>query len=181
MQFRFHAAVILHPFAVGVGIAVESIGVGVELDVLKLAQDDTFHHLLHILVLIGKLDVRPYLCAGVASPHGVDVARVDKGVGGAVGALFVVHGGIEGVGETVFKHPCQIRTVFKQFLDFLDLFLYGLGAEQPLFHLGPFRYIEGVYSNRFNVLLSKFLLDGRSLGRRSRSRERQPAGYSCRL
>ena len=108
MQSGLHAAVVAHPAALLGEVAVERIGVRVVLDVLELTQDDTLNHLLDILVLLGKLEIGPYLGCRVAAPHGVDVAGIDKGVGVAVGVFLVVHGGVEGVGETVLKHPGEI-------------------------------------------------------------------------
>ena len=136
VEFGLHAAVVFHPSAVGVGIAVEGVGVGVETDVVELAQDDAFEHLLQVLVLVGKLQVGPYLSAGIASPHGVNVAGVDEGVGRAVAVLGIVDGGVEGVGEAVLKHPGQIRTVLEQFLYLLNLLLDDVRPEEPFFGRG---------------------------------------------
>lgn len=46
--------------------------------------------------------VGPYLCGAIAQPHGIDVAGDNIGIGLTIDG-FVIHGGIEGVGEAVFE------------------------------------------------------------------------------
>ena len=155
-----HAAVVAHPAALLGEVAVERIGVRVVLDVLELTQDDTLNHLLDILVLLGKLEIGPYLGSRVAAPHGVDVA----GVGVAVGVFLVVHGGVEGVGETVLKHPGEIGRVLQTLLHVLDALLDDLGTEEAFLDSRALGYVGCGDGYGVDILLSELFLVYRSLG-----------------
>ena len=133
VEFGLHSAVVLHPASIRIRVAVEGVGVGVETDVVKLPQDNALDHFLQVFVFVGKLQVGPYLCSGIPPPHRMDVTRVDKGVGGSVAVLGVVHGGVKGVGEAVLKHPGQIRAVLEQFLHLPDLLFDDVRPEESFF------------------------------------------------
>lgn len=164
VQSGLHAAVVAHPAALLGEVAVERIGVRVVLDVLELTQDDTLNHLLDILVLFGKLEIGPYLGCRVAAPHGVDVAGIDKGVGVAVGVFLVVHGGVEGVGETVLKHPGEIGRVLQTLLHVLDALLDDLGTEEAFLDSRALGHVGRGDGYGVDILLSELFLVYRSLG-----------------
>lgn len=106
MHVGDHLGVVAHPFAAGRAV-IEGVGVRVEDNALELASDHALDHHLELLVAVGQPHVGPHLGAGVAKPHGVDVAGVDKRVVLALGVLTVMYGSVESVGEAVLKHPHQ--------------------------------------------------------------------------
>ena len=105
VQLRLHVGHIVSPHAVRFGLAVERIGVGVDVDALQLAAYHTAQHLLQLAVALSQLHVGPHLRCRVAQPHGVYVARVDEGVLLAVRCIGEVDGGVERVREAVLEHP----------------------------------------------------------------------------
>ena len=107
-------------------------------------------HSLQLGVVGRQLNVRPHLCAGVAQPHGVDVARVDEGVVLAVGVLAVVHRGVEGVWEAVAEHPCQ-TFVGEHGLHLGYLALDALRGEQTLGRVGTLAYVFAVDDGGFGL------------------------------
>ena len=111
---------------------VEGVGVRVDADQGELAVDHAGEHVPKMLVLIGKLDVRPDLRTGVPQPHGVDVTGVDECPEVAVFVLAEVDSGVQGVRVAVGEHPGEAR-VFQDALHLGDLVLDGLGAEKTLF------------------------------------------------
>jgi hypothetical protein len=86
------------------GFYVEGVGVRVDEDALELAVDDAGDHPAEAFVLIDKSQIRPYLGAGIAQPHGRDVTGIDIGVGAAVFVLGVMDGGVQGVREAFPEH-----------------------------------------------------------------------------
>ena len=112
MQFRLHVGAVACPLVVLYGTHVEGVGIGVDVDALELTQDDAAHHLLKLSVFVAILHIGPNLSAAVAEPHGVDVASVDESVVLAV----KMGGGVDGVGEAVLKHPCQVSIVLEKLL-----------------------------------------------------------------
>ena len=131
MQFGLHVGVIALPGAVGIGLLVEGVGKGVNIDAFELSQDDTGEHPLQMLVLGGQLYIGKHLCARVSQPHRVNVTRIYKGVGIAFAVGFgVVYRSVKGVGEAVDKHPCQAH-IRELCYNLLNLLLDGIGAEQP--------------------------------------------------
>ena len=131
MQFVFHVGHVALPFTSAKnGFHVEGIGKRVYVDAGKLTVDDASHHLFQVSILIGQLYVRPNLSARVTQPHGVDIARIHKGVGLARQSILAeVHGSVQGVGETVAEHPRQLG-VFQPGLHLLDGPFYGIRTEQ---------------------------------------------------
>ena len=79
-------------------------------------------------VVSAKLYIRPHLGAGIAQPHGVDVAGVHKG---ETGFLIKMNGGVQRIGEAVLEHPAQLG-IGKLRSHFGNLGLYGLGHKQPV-------------------------------------------------
>ena len=59
-------------------------------------------------VLRRQFQVRPNLRRGISQPHGGYVSGVNEGVVLAILVLGVVDRGVQGVGETVLKHPAQL-------------------------------------------------------------------------
>ena len=104
------------------GTHVEGVGIRVDTNTLQLAQDGAPHHLTDLHVVLGKLHVGPHLGTGVAKPHGMDVAGIDKGVVIAF-AVGIMYGSVKCVRETVLEHPCQVRRVLQKFLHFGNLLL----------------------------------------------------------
>ena len=89
---------------------------------------------LHSAVVLHPASIRIRVAVeGVGVGVETDVARVDKGVGGSVAVLGVVHGGVKGVGEAVLKHPGQIRAVLEQFLHLPDLLFDDVRPEESFF------------------------------------------------
>ena len=131
VQFGLHIGIVGHPVTLGVRLLVESVGIGIDVDALELAENHAGEHLLQFRILVGQFHIGEHLRAGVSQPHGVDVARIDEGVGITIGILRVVHGGIDGVGEAVDEHPCQSQ-VGELADNLLDLLLYGLRAEEAV-------------------------------------------------
>ena len=138
------------------GVHVEGIGVRVDEDAFELAVDDARDHLPEGVVLAHEGEVGPDLGAGVAEPHGRDVAGVDVGVGPSVLILGVMDGGVQGVREALPEHLLQLgmgnlrgdgfrgridgwgdegallhgRTVGVQFRGFFLLFRLGRAGDQ---------------------------------------------------
>ena len=87
-----------------------------------MAIDDPGDHVAEILILGGELYVRPDLGAGIAEPHGRNVACVDEGTEIPVLIFPEMDGGVEGVGEAIAEHPAEFR-IGEQGLDFGYLFI----------------------------------------------------------
>ena len=132
MQVRRHRGVVALPLTAS-RPKVECIGIRVDTDTLELAQDSAPYHLAQFLVGLGKRHIRPHLRTGVSQPHGMDIARIDKGVVIAVLCSRIMDGRIERVGEAILKHPRQIRCIAKQGFHFLDFLFYGFRGKQALF------------------------------------------------
>ena len=128
---RVHVGEVRIPLAARRAV-VEGVGVRVDADQGELAVDHAGEHIPKMLVLIGKLDVRPDLRAGVPQPHGVDVTGVNEGPEVAVVVLAEVYGGVKGVRVAVGEHPGE-ALVLQDALHLGDLVLDGLGAEKTLF------------------------------------------------
>ena len=91
-----------------------------------------------MLVLPGEPEIWPDLGSRIAQPHGVDVSSVDKSTWIAVFVLAEMHGGIEGVRETVLEHPAQLG-VGELRSDLGDLGFHCFGHEKAVSHCGPAR------------------------------------------
>ena len=105
MQFRFHVGEVGHPFPSD-STVVESIGIRIDIDAFKLPADHSFKHFFQFRIFICQLYVRPDLCSGITQPHGMNIACVNKSVGLAI-CCAVMNGCFQGIGETIFEHPCQ--------------------------------------------------------------------------
>ena len=135
-----HLRVVGLPLAAG-GADVEGVGVRVDGQAEELAADGALQHLAYELVFAGQAQVGPHLGTAVAQPHGVDVTRIDEGVGMPVLIGFrEMDGGVQGVGEAVGEHPAQAR-VGQQALDFGDLGLDGRSREEPVLRGGAMVHI----------------------------------------
>ena len=128
MKFGLHVGEVAHPFTTDRTV-VEGIGIGIDADALELAVNNACYHVLQLLVAVGELDIGPYLGSGVAEPHGMDIAGINESIVAAIGILAVVHGGIEGVGEAVLEHPCELG-VLEHLLDTLDFLLDSFRLEK---------------------------------------------------
>ena len=62
MELGLHVGEIAHPFAT-CGAVVEGICIGIDDNALELAVDNACKHIFQLFVLIGKLNVGPYLGA----------------------------------------------------------------------------------------------------------------------
>ena len=105
VQLGLHVGHIVSPRSVLHRLAVEGVGIRVDVDALQLAAYHTAQHLLQLAVALSQLHVGPHLRRRVAQPHGVYVARVDEGVLIAVRSVGEVDGGVERVREAVLEHP----------------------------------------------------------------------------
>ena len=126
---RVHVREVRIPFAARRAV-VEGVGVRVDADQRELAVDHAGEHIPKMLILVGKLDVRPDLRAGVPKPHGVDVAGVNECPEVAVFVLAEVDCGVQGVRVAVGEHPGEAG-VRQYALHLCDLALDCLGAEKP--------------------------------------------------
>ena len=129
VQLGLHRRAVGLPFAAFRSV-VEGVGIRVEVDAQELAADHSLEHGFQLGIFVGELHVRPDLCARVAQPHGVDVARIDKGVGLAVQQA-EMYRRVQRVGKTVLEHPRQVG-IFQQCLDFGNLLLDDVRLEQPV-------------------------------------------------
>ena len=125
MHTGLHVCLVVFPLASLNRFFKERIGIGIQVDALPLAQYNTSEQFLQFGVAIGKLHIGPHLCSRVTQPHGGNIAGIDEGVVVAV-HLLIVHGGLQRIGETVAKHPCQIGIRRQQSLHLFYLFVNGL-------------------------------------------------------
>ena len=107
MDTRFHIGLVIFPLTHLRSVLIEGIGIGVEIDALELAQDDTADEFCQFGVIVGKLYVGPHLCSRVAQPHGGNVACIDKSI------IITIHHAIvdcrlQCVWKAILEHPCQI-------------------------------------------------------------------------
>ena len=105
VQLGLHVGHIVSPRSVLHRLAVEGVGIRVDVDALQLAAYHTAQHLLQLAVALSKLHVWPHLRRRVAQPHGVYVARIDERVLLAVRSVGEVDGGVERVRKAVLEHP----------------------------------------------------------------------------
>ena len=135
VQVGIHLGEVALPAGAGRTV-VEGIGIGIDADERELAVDDTGQHVLQMLILPRELHVRPDLRAGIAQPHGVDIARVDKGAPATRLVLSEMDGRVERVREAVGEHPGEpgIRQLGA---DLGNLILHGLAHKEPVGRGGP--------------------------------------------
>ena len=124
-----HLGAILLPPRAG-GPIVVGVGVAVDVDALHLSEDDAAQHAAQALVLVGERHIGVDLRARVAQPHGGNVAGIDEGVVVAIGQLSVMDGALEGVGEAVGEHPCELGVVAQHLLHLAYLLLHGRRGEE---------------------------------------------------
>ena len=122
---RLHIGDVAGPFSALVLFLIECIGIRVDADALELAQDHAGEEVLQLGVLIDQQQIRPYLSAGIAEPHRMDVSGIDEGV--VISDRMDRR--VKRVGETIGEHPGQ-PFVLQKFHDLLNLGLDGFGDEE---------------------------------------------------
>ena len=107
MQFGLHLRPVVLPAGSG-GAVVEGIGVRVCQQAFQLAADDAPDQAAQGFVFARQREVGPHLRPRITQPHGVNIARIYKGVVLSVLILAIVDGGVERIGEAVFEHSDQL-------------------------------------------------------------------------
>ena len=149
IRVRRRSRLVGRPFAARRSV-VECIGIGIGVDEFELAEDHPGEHVAKVFVLRRELHVGPDLGAGIAQPHGVDIARVDERVVESVFALVLeVDRGVERVGEAVAEHPGQLG-IREHLLNLDDGLLDGFGDEEPVLRRRALRLI-GLSRKRSNA------------------------------
>ena len=130
VQFGLHGRTVGFPLT-ALRPVVEGIGIRIKIDAQELTADYSFEHLLQFRVLVGKLNVGPHLRTRIAQPHGMNVTRIDKGIGLTVQHT-EMYRRVQCVRETVFEHPGQIG-IFQESLYLGNLLLNDIRLKQPVF------------------------------------------------
>ena len=128
MQLRLHSRAVGSPFTASWS-HVESISVGVDIDALQLTEDNATDEPRQFRVVLAECHIRKHLSTTVAQPHGVNVARINKGILIAV----EMDSSVQRIRQTILEHPCQ-PAVGENFLDNFYLGLNSLRNKQPFFH-----------------------------------------------
>ena len=168
MQFGFHIGEVRSPLVFLKRTGIKGIGIGVDIDALELTQDHAAQHFLEFRVFVGKLYIRPYLGTRIAQPHRCDIAGIDEGIILAV----EMHRCVDGIGKTVFEHPCQIGIVLQLLLHFLDFLLYCIRTEQSVSLGRSLGHIGRFISRMSDILLGIEIFCVSDLSRQSEHKSR---------
>ena len=156
VQLRFHVRKVTHPMTVRNSAVIKSIRVRIDIDTFELAENNTCQHFFQFGIRISQLYVRPYLCTGVAQPHGVNIARIYERIRFAIASFTEMYSGVQRIRETVGKHPCQLR-ILQKFLYTENLLLYRIGTEQTI---GYFRAVIFLNSIRQTYMHFRHTVEG---------------------
>jgi hypothetical protein len=125
------------------GAVIKRICIRVDIDTFKLAEDHSCQHFFQFGVRISQLHIRPYLCTGVAQPHGMNIPRIYERIRFAIASLTEMYGSIQGIRETVGKHPCQLR-ILQKLLYTKNLLFHCIRTEQAVGYFRAVIFLNGI-------------------------------------